>query len=97
VDGEEFCGQSTFHIKAEIANESTNPDHLKWYIDGDWKDAWNDTREWDLTGLSPGAHTIRMDVTDLSGKLHTFATTLSLCAPQVIPVNPHIRAIFQTP
>jgi hypothetical protein len=91
IDGKEFCNVKTFHIKAEVENASTAPGALKWYIDGVEKPELIDLLEWDLN-LKTGTHTIRMDLLDTYGQVHSYQTGISLCPVKwMIPVNHSIR------
>jgi hypothetical protein len=93
VDGKEYCNVSSLHIKAVIENESAAAGHLQWFIDGDLK--VTDQPEWDLdlTSLSSGEHTVRMQVIDLNNQTKIYETKIRICVRslvlQLIPVNPN--------
>jgi hypothetical protein len=90
VDGIMYCGVSNFHIKAVLEYVSEEEGSVEWHIDGIMRTTITDELEWDLTSLSPGTHTIRMNVRDLNKMFISYETTISICSP-VIPVNHQIR------
>jgi hypothetical protein len=92
VDGKEYCGVSSLHIKSIVENKNPDQESLKWFIDGKEKKDVEDKLEWDwdVTSLDAGEHTIRMQVTDLKDEDHNYDTTIKLCERRfIIPVNPY--------
>ena len=61
LSAERFC-QTTFNVRANIIDGamSTNPGHLRWFINGTERTAVRDQMTWTMSGLSPGSYTIEM-------------------------------------
>jgi hypothetical protein len=87
VNGKKYCGVLNFRLKSVLEYASNKSGFLEWYIDGVRRDAATDQPEWDLSGLQPGTHTIRMYVRDQNNLFHSFQTAISICLLR-IPVNP---------
>jgi hypothetical protein len=87
VNEKKYCGVLNFHIEAVLEYVSEDQGSLEWYIDGQQRKDVTDELEWDLSGLSPGKHTIRMNVRDLSNVFVGYETTIMIW-PLRIPVNP---------
>jgi hypothetical protein len=92
VYGKEYCNVSSLHLKSVAENK--DPDEpLTWFIDDNEQKDVEDLSEWDwdVTFMDAGEYTIRMQVTDLNGEIHNYATKIKLCARRrfVIPVNPY--------
>jgi hypothetical protein len=93
VDGKKYHGVSTFHLKAVLEYVNEDPGSVEWYIDGHQRNGVTDKIEWDLTGLSPGSHTIKMCARDLNDVFYCYETTILIYSLK-IPVNPpRIRLI----
>jgi hypothetical protein len=93
VDGKKYHGVSDFHLKAVLEYVNETPGSIEWYIDGQLRNDATDKIEWDLTGLSPGSHTIKMRVRDLHNVFYSYEVTIYIYSLKM-PVNPpRIRLI----
>jgi hypothetical protein len=96
IAGESFCPDVA--IRAELKNlDNTNSGYLKWYIDGVEETSARDQLVWNKNNLTPGSHTIRMDVTNAAGTIQSVQTTITVIqcssggdAPKLFPINPGI-------
>ncbi|MDR2809046.1 MAG: hypothetical protein LBB84_00605 [Tannerellaceae bacterium] len=78
IDGEVFCGQQSFAIRAVIQYAMSNTaGYLKWYINGTEETAARDVLQWNKT-LAPGTYLIEMKVLDTSNQTHTMSTTITV-------------------
>jgi hypothetical protein len=99
VDGREFCNEPSLSIRSEIIYDmSPAPGFLTWWIDGKEQLQARDQTKWVWDkDLTPGEHTITMEIVDISDRTFSFSTRIILCdtfyAPNYkIPVNPQIKA-----
>jgi hypothetical protein len=98
IDGQEFCNTPAFRIRSEISYiMSSAPGFLTWWIDGEEQQQARDQEEWVWNkNLTPGEHTITMQIVDVSKRIFSFSTHIKLCdafySPSYeIPVNPQIK------
>ncbi|MDR1198480.1 MAG: Ig-like domain-containing protein, partial [Prevotellaceae bacterium] len=82
ISGDTICTRSVA-LKATLQHaKTTEPGYLQWYIDGNLEASATDQLEWNTT-LSPGAHTIKMDVLDLSGDRKWVSTDIVIGSSDV--------------
>jgi hypothetical protein len=76
IDGEVFCGQQSFAIRAVIQYAmSSTAGYLKWYVNGTEETSARDVLQWNKT-LAPGTYLIEMKVLDMYNQTHTESTAI---------------------
>ncbi|MDR1983488.1 MAG: hypothetical protein LBQ28_01490, partial [Prevotellaceae bacterium] len=96
INGGYFCNKSSFNFKAVIQYAmSTTPGYLKWYIDGTEEVAARDKLTWSKT-LTPGVHTVKIEVLDLYGEIKTLTTTFTIDLTTVSITGPTKIGVGQT-
>jgi hypothetical protein len=84
IDGQTVCIGDEVTFRASGIQPAATPGYLKWYIDNVEQQSHEDALQWSAP-LTPGQHTVRIDVTDLC-KTYSFTTTFTV-VPTAKPAN----------
>ncbi|MDR2065396.1 MAG: IgGFc-binding protein, partial [Prevotellaceae bacterium] len=84
LNGKTFC-DTVANFCASILY--SQPQYLKWFIDGIEQPAVHNQLSWWTTSLLPGVHTVKIEAMGVNGEVKTVSSTFTISQPEITKIT----------